>query len=228
MATSNTRIFIETRDDIITNALRRVRAIKPAELPKPEQLIDLSNQLNSMIKSWHSESIFLWTQSSATLALTIGTASYNLPVDVIDVEGNGFITIDGYDNIVQRITREEYQNIPTKAITGKPIQFYIDFQLANPVLYVYYVPDKSYTLTYNKIVKLQDFTNKSNNPDFPVMWYDAIMLNLAYRIAPMYAFPINEMEHLRFDANDTKTKCLLTMKGIGEGASSMRFSMDRR
>ena len=228
MSLSTTRTFIQSRNDIILSALRRVRALKPSETPSSQQLTDVSMHLNAMVKSWQTESIFLWTQSEATVPLVASTTTYNLSADIIDVEGDGYIRINGYDNPVLRLTRDEYLAIPTKSMTGRPIQFFVDFQLANPVLSVYYVPDIAYTFTYNKVLKLQDFTIGTDNPDFPVMWSDALMLNLAYRIAPMYAFPINEMDYLRFDATDAKSKGLMAMKGVGEGAASMRIGMNRR
>lgn len=228
MALSNSRNFIQSRDDIIINAMRRVRALKPSETPSSQQINDVAYILNTMVQSWQADSIFLWASSLATLSLSPNVSTYNLSSDIIDIDGDGFIRINNTDFKVARITKQEYQDISVKGTLGRPIKMYIQFNLDVPVLYTYYTPDVSYTLYYNKVIRLQDFTSNSDNPDFPIMWSDALITNLAYRIASSYNFPLDETQLLKVDALYAKEKTLKAMKGIGMGATSMRLRINRR
>lgn len=228
MAVSGSRNFIQTRNDIIINAMRRVRALKPSETPSAMQINDIAYVLNTMVESWQADSIFLWTVSLMSLYLTPNISVYNLTNDIIDIDGDGFIKINDTDFKVKRITRQEYQDIAVKNTLGRPIQMQIDFNLNNPILNLYYTPDKIYVLYYNKVVRLQDFTKDTDNPDFPIMWSDALILNLAYRIAASYNFPLDETQLLKIDALYAKDKALKTMKGLGMGNTSMRLKIARR
>jgi hypothetical protein len=78
MAQSGSRNWTEVTTNIILRALRMVDVASP----EPNQVIYAKQALNSMVKSWQTESIFLWTMEWSTQTFSassevVGTDSLN-------------------------------------------------------------------------------------------------------------------------------------------------------
>jgi hypothetical protein len=77
MTTSNVTTWNPVRDKILKRALRLVHAYSASDNPRPEQLIDALDAMNSMLKEWQMDGL-LWLQQFATLFLNEGQTVYNL------------------------------------------------------------------------------------------------------------------------------------------------------
>ena len=85
--------------------------------------------LNLLAQDFSNRGINLWTVEEKTLALTSGTATYNLPADTVSVldhsirEGTG---TSQSDLSISRMSLGEYAGITSKNTTGRPVKIYIE------------------------------------------------------------------------------------------------------
>lgn len=85
-----------------------------------------------------------------------------------------------------RLNRDDYVNLPNKAFEGRPLQFWCDRTLNNPVLYLWPVPSAQFVLAQVVVwVKryIMDVGTMTQEIEVPQRWYDAIVYSLAARIA---------------------------------------------
>jgi len=78
MATSGVYTFSRNRDQIITDALRRVGAIEAGETPGSQEVTDASAVLNSLIRHWQGTGTHIWRTAEATLFLQADQTTYTL------------------------------------------------------------------------------------------------------------------------------------------------------
>ena len=85
-----------------------------------------------------------------------------------------------------RLNRDDYVNLPNKAFQGRPLQFWVNRQLNNPILYLWPVPSDQF-ITAQVIVWIKryimDVGTMTQEIEIPQRWYDAVVYILAARIA---------------------------------------------
>ena len=83
-----------------------------------------------------------------------------------------------------RIGRTEYLNIPDKASTGRPTQFFLDRQ-TTPEVKLWPTPDSvaTYSLIANTIQRIDDVTASAQDPEVPSRFIPCMASGLAYYIA---------------------------------------------
>jgi hypothetical protein len=152
---------------------------------------------NLLTTEWANRGINLWTVESGSIALVAGTATYNLPVDTIDliehvIRQNPGSSSTQTDININRISVSTYSTIPNKLTTGRPIQVYINRQsgaqtpsgIQYPTITVWPVPsDNSYTFVYWRLRRIQDAGNGDGTADIPYRFLPALTAGLAYQIA---------------------------------------------
>ena len=72
--------------------------------------------------------------------------------------------------------------MPNKNTQAKPNQYYIDRQI-NPVLKLYPTPDDTYSIVYDRLVRMDDADTFTNTLDMPFRFYPCLSAGLAYYIA---------------------------------------------
>jgi hypothetical protein len=85
-----------------------------------------------------------------------------------------------------RLNRDDYVNLPNKAFEGRPLQFWCDRTLNNPVLYLWPVPSAQFVLAQVVVwVKkyIMDVGTMTQEIEVPQRWYDSIVYLLAARLA---------------------------------------------
>ena len=85
-----------------------------------------------------------------------------------------------------RLNRDDYVNLPNKAFEGRPLQFWCDRTLNNPVLYLWPVPSAQFVLAQVVVwVKkyIMDVGTMTQEIEVPQRWYDSIVYLLAARVA---------------------------------------------
>jgi hypothetical protein len=138
--------------------------------------------MNLMFADWANRGLNQWTISQRNLALVSGDGEYDLGTSTIDVLSL-VVRRDGTDYALDRISRDEYLNIPTKSTTGRPTQYFIDRQI-NPVLKLWPVPDNSTDVVYyDSLIRLDDADNYTNTLQVPFRFYPALAAGLAYYIS---------------------------------------------
>jgi len=85
-----------------------------------------------------------------------------------------------------RLNRDDYVNLPNKTFEGRPLQFWCDRQLNNPVMYLWPVPSAQF-ITAQVVVwvkrYIMDVGTMTQEIEVPQRWYDAIVYLLAARVA---------------------------------------------
>jgi len=138
--------------------------------------------MNLMFADWANRGLNQWTISQKNLALVSGDGEYDLGTSTIDVLSL-VVRRDGTDYALDRISRDEYLNIPTKSTTGRPTQYFIDRQI-NPVLKLWPLPDNSTDVVYyDSLIRLDDADNYTNTLQVPFRFYPALAAGLAYYIS---------------------------------------------
>lgn len=189
--------FNVTRNEIIERAYRIIGKLSPGEVLSAEMYQQAIIALNSMVKSWQSKHVFLWTIVEFTQGLTAGQASYSLSstdpsVYAID---RAYVRINNIDHPCTVASFRQYVDIPDKTSAGDPTVVALNGQIT-PTLFVWPVPTQTRLLYYSGIVKLKDFDTAAGTADFPVRYIEAITFGLAHKLSFEYGRPIQEQREL--------------------------------
>lgn len=193
MTTSGTSTFDLQITDLFEEAYERAGS----EMRSGYDFRTARRSFNLLTSEWANRGINLWTVESGSIALVAGTATYNLPVDTIDliehvIRQNPGNASTQTDINISRISVSTYSTIPNKLSTGRPIQVYINRQsgiatptgIQYPTITVWPVPaDNSYTFVYWRLRRLQDAGNGDGTADIPYRFLPALTAGLAYQIA---------------------------------------------
>lgn len=143
MAVSGSRNFALTRNEIIAAAFRQIGVGSQGATISAAKYTDAAETLNRMQLSWQNENIFLWTQTADVQMMVADTISYTLDTDILEIKDVVWRR-DGSDSTLQALTRHQYMAlIGDKDTSGDPEAYYVDYQLAAPVLYLYPVYNHS-------------------------------------------------------------------------------------
>ena len=193
--------FNLTRNEIIERAYRIIGKLSIGETLSADMLTQAVIALNSMIKSWQSRNVFLWTIHEFSQELTAGNASYSLAsldpqVYAID---SAYLRIDSDDRPVDVGSWRQYTDLYDKAVDGDPT-FVVLNNAISPTMYVWPVPTQNRTLYWTGIVKLKDFDAAGQTPDFPARYLEAITFGLAHKLSCEYGLPLQERRELERQA----------------------------
>lgn len=194
MATTATTTFNLDLNSLCEEAFERAGS----EMMSGYDLKTARRSLNIMLINWVNRGINLWTVDEGSIPLVAGTATYNLPLDTVDlldhVVRTGSTTTQ-VDINISRISVSTYANIPNKNATGRPLQVYIDRQsgatgptptstVAYPTITVWPVPDNAtYTFQYWRLRRIQDAGTGVNTQDVPYRFLPALVAGLAYYLS---------------------------------------------
>jgi hypothetical protein len=185
MSTSGTTSFDLAIDDIVEEAFERcgIRA------QSGYQLNSARRSLNLLFLDWANRGLNLWTIEQATYPLTQGVNEIFLPVDTVNVleaiirQNNQGINTDVY---LQRISREEWLNVPDKTSQARPAQFYVQRDNA-PKAYFYPAADQNYTFVYYRIRRIQDAGAYTNTSDVNFRFLPCLVSGLSYYLSLKFA-----------------------------------------
>lgn len=85
-----------------------------------------------------------------------------------------------------RINRDDYQSLPDKTFQGRPVQFWLDIQRDNPVIRIWPAVQLQYTfyqLVLTRKRYLMDVGTLTETLDLPQRWFEAVVSELAARLA---------------------------------------------
>lgn len=194
MTTTATTAFNLNLNELIEEAFERAGT----ELRTGYDFRTARRSLNLMFAEWANRGINLWTVEQGTINLNANQATYDLPVDTVDllehVIRTNAGTPDQIDIAISRITVSTYASLPTKTATGRPIQVYIDRQsgatnpgptVAHPTVTLWPVPNISntYQLVYWRLRRMLDAGTGVNTQDVPFRFLPCMVAGLAYYVA---------------------------------------------
>ena len=138
--------------------------------------------MNLMFADWANRGLNQWTIAQKNFTVTQGDGNEPLGTDVIDILSL-VIRRNGTDYALNRISRDEYLNIPTKSTVARPTQFFVDRQI-NPVLQMWPLPDNNTDVVYyDALVRMDDADTYTNTAQVPFRFYPALAAGLAYYIS---------------------------------------------
>lgn len=178
MTTSGTTAFTLPIDDIIRKAYARINSPSPTgyELREARKSLDLLLQYIS------TRNVMLFATIQAEFQTEAGVVAYTMPADTVDVV-DVVCRQDAFDLEMEPYAQADYQRLPLKNMTGRPVRYFSDRNVDGTVLRLWPVPDRVYTISYYKIRRLQDTGEYSNTLDVPVKYLPAIVSGLAYYLA---------------------------------------------
>ena len=185
MATSGTTDFNLSIDDLIEEAFERC-GMRPTA---GYQLTSARRSLNLVFLDWANRGLNLWTIEQATYTLTQGTKEITLPTDTVNVleaiirQNSQGVNSDVY---IERISREDYLNVPDKTSEARPAQFYVE-RTNSPKVYFYPAADQTYTFVYYRIRRIQDAGVYTNTTDVNFRFLPCLVSGLAFQLSLKYA-----------------------------------------
>lgn len=216
MPSSGVSVFQNTTDQIIEQAIRLAGGIGTWETPNALEQTQTRLVLNTMIKAFHSTGMPLWSIKEigfTTSAFTNG----KLIVGAVS-PGNGITAplkilqawrrSQEIDVELLQYTNIDYNNLSNKFTTGTPTGY--TYQVFENIgnLIIWPLPDAATLATTSIFIRAQfpfeDNVSGTETLDFPSYWEEAIVYNLALRIAPRYGAPIFLINHLKEMAVFTK------------------------
>jgi len=236
MSTSGSTDYSTTRLDIINRALSLLGVVPQGGTPTTYDLSDANLALNGLVKSWMADGLQLWAITSYNIPLTNGVNKYRIGLNqTINIskplkiqQAYNRNTTSFVDIPMRILTRQEYNMLGNKSVSGNPIQIYYDPQRVYGDLYVF--PTPTTVEASNNIVVIhyqrpfEDFDADIDEPDFPQEWFDAICYGLACRLAPSYGIPLADRKQLWNEMTIIKQDAMNF--GLEEG--SMFFQPDFR
>jgi hypothetical protein len=193
MTTTGTALFNLDFAEIAEEAFERAGS----ELRSGYDLKTARRSLNLLLIEWGNKGINLWTVEEGSILLNTGVATYNLPVDTVDLLDHVIRTGSGQnqsDITISRISGSTYSTIPNKTAMGKPIQVWINRQsgATTPTGVAYQTinvwptpqaPDEQYTFVYWRLRRMDDAGNGVNTQDIPYLFLPALVAGLAYYLS---------------------------------------------
>ena len=173
MTTTGTSVFNLELSDLIEEAAERVGY----EIRSGYDFRTARRSLNLLLITLANQGINLWTIEQIEIPLIQNQATYDLPVDTIDLLDSVTRTGTGQNQTdlnINRISETTYSTIPNKNATGRPIQVWVNRQsgatypttgVKYPQITVWPTPDQGtalspyYTFVTWRMRRIQDAGN---------------------------------------------------------------------
>ncbi len=186
MATSGTSDFNMNFAEVAEEAWERAGR----EMRSGYDLRTARRSMNLLTIEWANRGINMWTITEGSQVLTKGTASTPIAsgIDMVDIleqtiEPTGDGTTAQNALTISRMSVSDYANITNKTAEGRPNKMYLERGTDSNVGYFWPVPDKSYTLKYWYLRRIQDAGEGNFTPDMPYRFLPCLVAGLAYYIA---------------------------------------------
>ena len=180
MATSGTYNFTLDIDEVIQEATEMIGGEQTlGHTPKSAR-----RSINLMLNDWQNRGILLWKTYTTAITVSTSVTTYDLSSSTTDALHIN-LRRDSTDIELQRLSFEEYLNVPNKTQTGRPTQFTVKRNLDNPIIYVWPLPENSTDILQIEAIRQVEDVNKSadQNADAPVRFLPALTCGLAYYLA---------------------------------------------
>ena len=182
--------------DMLTDALLQLGVFDPSEAIDASAANSALRELNRMLSSWANEDLMIPTKDRLTFnlvggqqAYTIGVGgNFNTPYAVrpgqIDLVS---VVVNGVEIPIDTLNDEEWRDITVKTTPSTfPLQVWANGNYPLDVLYFWPVPTAPNQLIMTVWGQIVAFTTINQTVTLPAGYEDAIVPNLAVRMAPSY------------------------------------------
>ena len=141
------------------------------------------------------------TTGAAASGKTVYTYTNKIqkPLDIIEMNRR---ESNGDDTPLDSLILSQYHAIPDKDADGEPTAFYYEEKVAIGKLFFDTAPtDATDVIKFVYLRPIQDFDAATDNPEFPKVWFRALVYMLAVDLAPVYGKPVsNDLKELKAEA----------------------------
>jgi|TARA_R100000541_G_scaffold16_3_gene31 hypothetical protein len=180
MATSGTYNFNLDIDEVIQEATEMIGG----EETLGHTPASARRSINLMLNEWQNKGVLLW--SILTTAVTATSVETSLSDEILDTLAVTYaVSAASTDLALERISREEYHNLPNKTTTGRPTQYAITRGVNNIALFLYPTPNiTTGILNIECFKQLEDVTKSAGqNAQVPKRFLPALTCGLSYHLA---------------------------------------------
>lgn len=186
MATSGTTAWALTARDVVTHAMGELAILPIGDDPDADEMTYGLFQLNALLKGWGGAHL----ETTGTVTIPANTESGTLGSDVQDVISARHVGT--FERQLARWERDEYLSLPNKEASGEPSAFYVSNQRDATVMYVWPVPTVETTIAIDYRRVPETVTDANETVDFPPDCHNALVANLALRIAGRFGAPLSQ------------------------------------
>lgn len=198
---------------IIAAALRKIGALAPSESVAASEASDGLSELNRMIANWSTEGLIIYTRTREAVAMTPGTATYTMgtggtfsatrAIRIHEALIRDDSASPAIEYPVRMLTLTEWSAISQKDASGSiPHSLYADGAFPSEVITVYPRPTIAHKLVLFSDKPLSSISTLDATVSLPSGYEDAIIYNLAVRLAPEYGRPVPDA--VAITANESK------------------------
>jgi len=215
MTTSLVYTYQLTRNQLIESALRKLGVLAEGQVPSTQNYTDGAIALNNVVAQLRAIGMPLWARSEytftpTTTSYTIGTGmtlNTPFPVKLLQV----FRTDGGAKIGMDLVAREDFNLLPVTS-TGTPLKANYQPFVNYGVISFWPTPTSTNTTTVTLVYQrpFQYFANVTDTMDFPEEWYNAIIYNLAVRLAPEWGVPLPDRQMLMQEAKTYTEDALMS------------------
>lgn len=184
---------LNTAERLIRQALKDAGRLQVGDTPSAEVLADCLSRLYDIINTWQTQGLKLWLNTTQSVSLTSGTASYTLgpagsiltlkPLRVIE---GWWVSSDGARRPLTPLSWNEYHRLGNLTSSGSVNSYFVDKQTANLVVKFWQVPDTAAAAgSVDLLLQRQAVspTELDENVALPIEWYQAVRWALADEMA---------------------------------------------
>ena len=180
-----------TAQECCTEALREAGVGAIDDAADPETVEVAIKRLNMMLKAWQNTPITVWKQSSGSITITNATASYALSERPLRLDT--VTRKNGNEVWLTRMTRQEYNELPSKTQVGTTSSFYYHRQRTQGELFVWPVLATGVgTFEWSGITEIEDITEGADTVEIPSEWFEAVLYGLAARLCGAFGVDVQK------------------------------------
>jgi hypothetical protein len=189
-----------TGRDAVTAALKAIGALASGESLEASSATDGLAEMNRMLGTWSNQKLLIHaitqetplTLTGGDSTVTMGTSG-DITTRPIAIE-KAVIRDGSTDYPVDILTLEQYASIPDKSTQSTyPTALYDDGGYPQRTLTLYPVPSAAKSLVLWTKRALTSIASLDTSVSLPPGYEDAIVYNLAVRLAPHYGRPLDAM-----------------------------------
>lgn len=200
-----------TGRDVVSASLRKIGALASTETLAASEATDGLSELNRMIANWSTEGLAIFTRTREELVMTPGTAAYTMGAAGTFSSTRAIRLVEALirdesndiEHPVSILALSEWASIHNKDTQAPyPRSLYADGGYPLETVTLYPVPSAAHKLVLYSEKPLSSITTLDTTVSLPPGYEDALVYNLAVRLAPEYGKQVAEI--VVMIANETK------------------------
>ena len=186
-----------TASDLIKDSLLLLTAKEAGESLTADEETDGLRALNRMLGSWSNQGLIQYGRTQISHTLTSGDGTYTIGAsgDItttvpVTIESAFIRDANNNDLEIDLISDAQYASIQLKTTTASyPSWMNYNREFPDGTLSLYPIPNANYTLFLNVIPQMATYSLGSDTVSLPQGYEEAIVYNLAVRLAPQFKLP---------------------------------------